>query len=96
MTSLLARNRGKRWVVSGIAGEFGRHGESVDGAFDDCFAEGWLRAVSVQAVRAGRAALRQARVTAVRFEPCGAACRVQDLDRRQQTRDLTEAGMMNP
>jgi hypothetical protein len=37
MTSLLARNRGKRWVVSGIAGEFGHHGESVDGALDDCF-----------------------------------------------------------
>ena len=34
MTSLLARNHGKRLVVSGITGEFGHHGESVDGAFD--------------------------------------------------------------
>jgi len=28
-------------VVSGIAGEFGHHGKSVDGAFDDCFDEEW-------------------------------------------------------
>jgi hypothetical protein len=37
MTFLLARKRAKRRVVSGIAGEFGHHGESVDGALDDCF-----------------------------------------------------------
>src|SRR5262249_60665409 len=43
MTSLLAGNHAKRLMVSGIAGEFGHHGESVDGVFDDCFEEGWLR-----------------------------------------------------
>src|SRR5262245_61991152 len=32
MTSLLARNHGKRLGVSGSADEFGHHGESVDGA----------------------------------------------------------------
>ena len=32
MASLLARNHGKRLVVSGSAGEFEHHGESVDGA----------------------------------------------------------------
>src|SRR5215475_13169676 len=32
MTSLLARNHGKRLVVSGSAGEFEHHRESVDGA----------------------------------------------------------------
>jgi hypothetical protein len=40
MVSLLARNHGKRLVVSRITGELGHHGESVDGAFDDCFEEG--------------------------------------------------------
>src|SRR5262249_22096954 len=52
------------------------------------------RPVTVRAVRAGRAASSQTRATAVRFEPCCAACRVQDLGRRQQTRDRLEAGMM--
>src|SRR5215510_12209421 len=53
------------------------------------------RAVTVGAVRADRAESSQTRATAVRFEPCCAPCRVQDLGRGQQTRDRLEAGMMN-
>ena len=46
MASLLARNHGKRLVVSRITDELGHHGESVNGACDDCFEEGWLRDLS--------------------------------------------------
>jgi len=58
--SLLAGNHGKRLVLSGIAGEFGHYGESVDGAFDDCFEEGWLREPSPYG-RCARTAPRQVR-----------------------------------
>ena len=58
MTSLLVRNHGKRLVVGEIAGEFGHHGESVDGAFDDCFEDGWPREPSLCG-RCPRAAPRQ-------------------------------------
>ena len=47
------------------------------------------------AVRADRAASSQTRATSVRPEHGCTQYRVQDLDRRQQTRDRLEAGMMN-
>jgi hypothetical protein len=52
------------------------------------------RAVTVQAVRAGRAASSPTRATVVRFERCCAEGRVEELGRGQQTGDGWEAGMM--
>jgi HAMP domain-containing protein len=49
------------------------------------------RAVTVRAVRAGRAASRQARANMVRFAH---SCAERRVDRRQRTRDRLETGMM--
>src|SRR5262249_2889673 len=76
MTCLLARNRGKPLVVSEIAGEFGHHGESVDGAFDDCFKEGRLREPS-PCGRCARAAPRQVRRERLRSGSSPAVRRVE-------------------